>query len=111
MEGLGSPGQIRKVQPGYARNYLIPNKLARIQRGKQSGSVHPLVAAVTERRTGLETERLGVEDDIAMREKAKVDEATRKRKLESVVKKLTQSTVVSLVLCGFILYVCVRTQD
>lgn len=111
MEGLGSPGQIRKVQPGYARNYLIPNKLARIQRGKQSGSVHPLVAAVTERPTGLETESLGVEDDIAMREKAKVDEATRKRKLESVVKKLTQSTVVSLVLCGFILYVCVRTQD
>jgi len=99
VEGLGSPGQIRKVKSGYARNYLIPNKMARIQRGKQSGSVHPLVAAASAR-PGLETERLGVEDDIAMREKAKMDEATRRKKLEAVVKKLTQATVVRFVSFG-----------
>ena len=28
VDGLGEIGQIRKVAPGYARNYLIPNQFA-----------------------------------------------------------------------------------
>ena len=89
MEGLGSPGDIRKVNPGYARNFLVPNKIAKIRRGKQSGSVGGVSRGMAADEITLDTD-----NSILLEEQRKRDEASRRKKLENVVKKLIESVIV-----------------
>ena len=97
VDGIGAAGAIAKVNHGYARNYLVPNKLAAVRRGKQSGSVadiqvestSPSAAAMTTRGGSLPS--TGLTDE----EREKFLAAQQRRRLESAVKKLTTQTLVS----------------
>lgn len=105
VDGIGAAGAIAKVNHGYARNYLVPNKLAAVRRGKQSGSVadvqvestSPSVAAMTT--SGGSLPSTGLTDE----EREKFLVAQQRRRLESAVKKLTTQTLVSY----FTLYQCI----
>jgi ribosomal protein L9 len=98
VDGMGTAGTIAKVNHGYARNYLIPNKLAAVRRGKQSGSVadiqeysnaSSISAAATAASGGVAASGALNEEE---REKLMV--AQQRRRLESAVKKLTTQTLV-----------------
>jgi len=67
IETLGQEGEIVKVKPGYARNFLLPRKMA--------------VLANDGNRAILEQERAAIE---ARRAKARQDSETLSKKLEGV---------------------------
>jgi large subunit ribosomal protein L9 len=45
VEGLGKPGDIKDVAPGYARNYLLPRQLVTAATGTQLANLKQRVAA------------------------------------------------------------------
>ena len=65
VEKLGQMGQIVKVRPGYARNFLIP-------RGKALRATKGALAAFDQRRAQLEADNLERRDEAA-RLKAEID--------------------------------------
>jgi len=88
-------GEIRKVNPGYARNFLIPNKLARIRRGKQSGSIaaEAVNSTFEEDNTFMEA-NTAQEEQMLLEERTKKVDAARRKKMESIVRKLTSQVIV-----------------
>lgn len=92
VDGLGAAGNLVKVNHGYARNFLVPNKLAAVRRGKQSGSVAGLedtAAEASAARASVPSSALSEED----RKQHQLE--SQRRQLALVVKKLTTQTLVS----------------
>jgi ribosomal protein L9 len=97
---MGAAGTIAKVNHGYARNYLVPNKLAVVRRGKQAGSVDGIQeqsntsssssSAAMAAAGGASTPSAALTEE----EREKLLVAKQKRSLESAVKKLTTQTLV-----------------
>jgi ribosomal protein L9 len=90
---MGAAGTIAKVNHGYARNYLIPNKLAAVRRGKQAGSV-----AAVQVESSIASAATGGAPSSALteEEREKLVVAQQRRRLESAVKKLTTQTLVRI---------------
>ena len=93
VDGMGAAGTIAKVNHGYARNYLIPNKLAAVRRGKQAGSV-----AAVQVESSIASAATGGAPSSALteEEREKLVVAQQRRRLESAVKKLTTQTLVRI---------------
>jgi large subunit ribosomal protein L9 len=49
VPGLGKPGDVKEVAPGYARNYLLPRQLVTAATEAQLASLHERVAAAQRR--------------------------------------------------------------
>lgn len=79
-----------KVNHGYARNFLVPRRLAAVRRGKQSGSVAGVEGGEGARAAGSVTAVAGSEE-----ERARLAAEQQRRRLETVVRKLTTQTLVS----------------
>jgi len=90
MPNLGAAGATIKVNHGYARNYLLPRKLAAVRRGKQSGSVEGVVEGGAAR-AAAKAKGQHVSEDESRRQAA----ASQKKKLEAIVRKLTTAPLVS----------------
>jgi len=93
---MGAAGTIAKVNHGYARNYLVPNKLAAVRRGKQAGSIVGIqeqsnTSSATAAVAGGATAPSAA---LSEEEREKLLVAQQKRRLESAVKKLTTQTLV-----------------
>lgn len=95
---MGAAGTIAKVNHGYARNYLVPNKLAAVRRGKQAGSVAEIQeqsntssSSAAMAVAGSATAPSGALNE---EEREKLLVAQQRRRLESAVKKLTTQTLV-----------------
>ncbi|KAL4519462.1 hypothetical protein Ndes2526A_g01931 [Nannochloris sp. 'desiccata'] len=97
VDGMGAAGTIAKVNHGYARNYLVPNKLAAVRRGKQAGSVAEIQeqsntssSSAAMAVAGSATAPSGALNE---EEREKLLVAQQRRRLESAVKKLTTQTL------------------
>ena len=95
IDGLGAAGKLVKVNHGYARNFLVPNRLAAVRRGKQSGSVSGMdnAAATPEAaaaRPSVPSSALSKE------ERKQLQLEQERRQLAVVIKKLTTQTLVSI---------------
>lgn len=97
VEGLGGPGDVTYVPPGYARNFLIPNRMARIrientQTTKRMRGL-PLAASLVAEAPLVEQAQRGEE----LRHQEDEQEALRikkeTKKLETIVRKLTETTI------------------
>jgi hypothetical protein len=85
VEGLGESGKLVMVEHGFARNYLLPNLMAVIRRGKQSGSVSGVSTAGTGAATSSSL------DSALFKEQEVADE---ERDLGLIVKKLATTPLV-----------------
>lgn len=99
VNGLGPAGTLCKVHHGYARNFLIPNKLAAIRRGKQAGSIEGMHRDDT-------TPSLSSKGRSVSEEEAQLQaDAVERKKLATVIKKLTTTPVVCLMIMVMMLFI------
>ena len=123
VEGLGRAGDIKQVASGYARNYLVPEKLARPVAVVGKGSYRGLQLAASQSQSspnlqlntiannnnnnndsdvllatleGTKSNVYAEEEEEALVKK----EAKMRRKIETIVSKLTESTVTFKVKAG-----------
>lgn len=82
------------VHHGFARNFLVPQRLAAVRRGKQSGSVSQVHDRVSTAPTAPTTEALGHNDQSEERMQSAIDQ--QRKRLEAAVKKLTTIPLVSI---------------
>lgn len=108
VEGLGRPGDLKYVTPGYARNFLVPNRLATMRVGAfQDGNVvgrgqrlRGLPFAATRVAEGSSQERvldsLPGDGDLRPEEEQResIQMKKERKKLENIVRKLTETTVI-----------------
>lgn len=94
VEGLGQSGSIVHVNHGYARNFLVPNKIAAIKRGKQSGSIAPpeLLSSSFDQPAGMRDEAVQEKQE----QSSKIENAKEVQSIQKAIKKLTSSTLVSI---------------
>jgi ribosomal protein L9 len=110
VEGVGKSGEVVLVASGYARNYLVPNRLARIQveegrasrtryRGlsfaamkyAQRGDTAPVATAATTS-SAASTKAAGPAS--LAKEEMLIEHKKEMKKLENIVRKLTENPVV-----------------
>lgn len=93
---MGQSGSIVQVNHGYARNYLVPNKIATIQRGKQSGSIAPRAGAVFQSQHESVVSALSKEHQQEQQGTLSSEEEDAKQveNIQKAIKKLTSSTLV-----------------
>ncbi len=66
--GLGEEGDIREVAGGYARNYLLPRKLALPHTRENLAALQHRMAAIEKRREVKRSEALGVKERLEAEE-------------------------------------------
>jgi len=98
VEGLGRPGDVTSVTPGYARNFLLPNRLAKIRVENKSAQKRmrglPLAASmIAESTPSLKQDQDWV--DVGQEEEQQEALRIKKemKKLDTIVRKLTETTI------------------
>ena len=93
---MGQSGSIVQVNHGYARNFLVPNKIATFQRGKQSGSIAPGVRPVFQsQHESLVKQQEQQQGTLSSQE----EDAKQVENIQKAIKKLTSSTLVRSLFC------------
>ena len=80
VEGVGKPGDIVNVAPGYARNFLIPREMAVPGTEGRLADANKRIANIAKREAGKRTDAEGLAtrmNAIHVKIKAKVGEGTR----------------------------------
>jgi len=94
VESLGAVGKVVMVNHGFARNFLVPQRLAAVRRGKQSGSIsHVHDRMSTGPSEPSSSAPLHNDQDSGERMQFAIDQ--QKKRLEAAVKKLTTIPLVS----------------
>lgn len=98
VEGLGRAGDVTSVTPGYARNFLLPNHLARIHivndksvQKRMRGL--PFAASVIAEASSFEQDRTSVEPHQEEEQREALRIKKELKKLETIVRKLTETTI------------------
>jgi ribosomal protein L9 len=89
------------VNHGYARNYLVPNKIATIKRGKQSGSIAPGFGAVFQAQHESVVSALSKQHQQGQQGtlSSEEEDAKQAENIQKAIKKLTSSTLVRSLYC------------
>ena len=64
VQGTAYSGDIKEVKPGFARNYLLPKKLAVLATRDQMSRVSGLQASATKRRDATEVEMTALSEKL-----------------------------------------------
>lgn len=100
VDGLGRPGEVKNVPPGYARNYLLPNRLAKLRidqsrekrlRGLSLAASAIMDAVPLERGQAEETGHVELRHEEDQQEALRIKKET--KKLETIVRKLTETVI------------------
>lgn len=85
VDGLGLSGEVAHVSAGYARNHLVPGRMARPLVADPSTSQAMVNSAMRKNTVVGDAGRRSDDDDVA--------EKKRRKKLEGIVRKLTETVI------------------
>ena len=99
---MGTVGSVVRVNHGYARHFLVPNRIAAVRRGKQSGSVGEKEAFNSSATSSSSSSSSASSANaLSEEEKHKLRIDQQRRRLESAIKKLTSQTLVRPIIILF----------